>query len=304
MAGTSSTDYIKHHLTNLTYGELPAGYERADGTVLTESAWTLAQTAQEASDMGFMALHVDSLAWSFGLGALIMFIFWRAAKKATTGVPSGLQNFVESLVEFVDNTVKESFNGKNALVAPLSLTIFCWVFMMNLMDLIPVDVVPKLFELSWGAAGGDPHHAFMKIVPSTDPNITAGLSIFVFSLMIFFGIKVKGFGGFMGELTLHPFNAKNPVVQVLFIPVNFTLEVLGLIAKPISLALRLFGNMYAGEMIFILIALMFSAGIFMGLFGGVLQWAWAVFHILVITLQAFIFMMLTIVYLSMAHEDH
>jgi len=150
MAGTSSTDYIKHHLTNLTYGELPAGYERADGTVLTESAWTLAQTAQEASDMGFMALHVDSLAWSFGLGALIMFIFWRAAKKATTGVPSGLQNFVESLVEFVDNTVKESFNGKNALVAPLSLTIFCWVFMMNLMDLIPVDVVPKLFELSWG----------------------------------------------------------------------------------------------------------------------------------------------------------
>jgi len=304
MAGTSSTDYIKHHLTNLTYGELPAGYERADGTVLTESAWTLAQTAQEASDMGFMALHVDSLAWSFGLGALIMFIFWRAAKKATTGVPSGLQNFVESLVEFVDNTVKESFNGKNALVAPLSLTIFCWVFMMNLMDLIPVDVVPKLFELSWGAAGGDPHHAFMKIVPSTDPNITAGLSIFVFSLMIFFGIKVKGFGGFMGELTLHPFNAKNPVVQVLFIPVNFTLEVLGLIAKPVSLALRLFGNMYAGEMIFILIALMFSAGIFMGLFGGVLQWAWAVFHILVITLQAFIFMMLTIVYLSMAHEDH
>lgn len=304
MAGATSTDYIKHHLTNLTYGELPAGYERADGSVMAESSWTLAQTAQEATDMGFMALHVDSLAWSFGLGALIMFIFWRAAKKATTGVPSGLQNFVESLVEFVDNTVKESFHGRSALIAPLSLTIFCWVFMMNLMDLIPVDVVPKLFELSWAAAGGDPHHAFMKIVPSTDPNITAGLAIFVFSLMIFFGIKVKGFGGFMGELTLHPFNAKNPIVQALFIPVNFTLEVLGLIAKPISLALRLFGNMYAGEMIFILIALMFSAGIFMGLFGGVLQWAWAVFHILVITLQAFIFMMLTIVYMSMAHEDH
>lgn len=303
MAG-NSTEYIKHHLTNLTYGELPAGYERADGSVMSETSWTLAQSAQEASDMGFMALHVDSLAWSIGLGALIMFFFYRAARKATTGVPTGFQNFVESIVEFIDNTVKESFHGRNPLVAPLALTIFCWVFMMNLMDLVPVDVVPKLFELSWAAAGNDPHHAFMKIVPSTDPNITAGLSLFVFSLMIFYGIKVKGIGGFMGELTLHPFNAKNPFVQALFIPVNFVLEVLGLIAKPISLALRLFGNMYAGEMIFILIALMFSAGIFMGLFGGVLQWAWAVFHILVITLQAFIFMMLTIVYMSMAHEDH
>ncbi|MFT5592042.1 MAG: F-type H+-transporting ATPase subunit a [Oceanicoccus sp.] len=304
MAGTSSTDYIKHHLTNLTYGELPAGYERADGTVMTESSWTLAQTAQEAGDMGFMALHVDSLAWSIGLGILLMSLFYSAARKATTGVPSGFQNFVETLVEFVDNTVKESFYGRNPLVAPISLTIFTWVFMMNLMDLIPVDIIPKLFELSWAAAGNDPHHAFMKIVPSTDPNITAGLAISVFALMIFYGIKVKGIGGFIGELTLHPFNAKNPFVQALFIPVNFTLEVLGLIAKPISLALRLFGNMYAGEMIFILIALMFSAGIFMGLFGGALQWAWAVFHILVITLQAFIFMMLTIVYLSMAHEDH
>jgi len=170
--------------------------------------------------------------------------------------------------------------------------------------LIPVDIIPKLFELSWAAAGNDPHHAFMKIVPSTDPNITAGLALSVFALMIFYGIKVKGIGGFVGELTLHPFNAKNPLVQALFIPVNFTLEVLGLIAKPISLALRLFGNMYAGEMIFILIALMFSAGLAMGIFGGALQWAWAVFHILVITLQAFIFMMLTIVYMSMAHEDH
>jgi F-type H+-transporting ATPase subunit a len=304
MAGNSSTDYIKHHLTNLTYGELPVGYERSDGTVMTESSWTLAQTAQEAGDMGFMAVHVDSLAWSIGLGALIMFIFWRAAKNVTTGVPSGMQNFIETLVEFVDNTVKESFHGRSALVAPLSLTVFTWVFMMNLMDLIPVDIIPKLFELSWAAAGGVPEHAFMKIVPSTDPNITAGLALSVFALMIFYGIKIKGIGGFIGELTLHPFNAKNPVVQALFIPVNFTLEVLGLIAKPISLALRLFGNMYAGEMIFILIALMFSAGFAMGIFGGVLQWGWAVFHILVITLQAFIFMMLTIVYLGMAHEDH
>ena len=303
MAG-NSTDYIKHHLTNLTYGELPAGYERADGTVMAESSWTLAQTSQEAADMGFMALHVDSLFWSIGLGALIMFLFWRAAKKATTGVPTGFQNFVEILVEFVDNTVKEAFHGRNPIVAPLSLTIFTWVFMMNFMDLIPVDVLPSLFALGFDVAGHDPHHAYMKVVPSTDPNITMGLSLTVFAMMIYYSIRVKGIGGFMGELTLHPFNVKNPVVQALFIPVNFFLESIALIAKPISLALRLFGNMYAGEMIFILIALLFSAGLALGLLGGVLQWAWAVFHILVITLQAFIFMMLTIVYLSMAHEDH
>ena len=305
---TDATGYIQHHLTNLTYGKLPAGktYINDDGMVetTTDATWMLAQNAQHAADMGFMAFHVDSLIWSVGLAILLMFIFGRAAKKATTGVPSGMQNFVEILVDFIDRTVKETFHGKNPIVAPLALTIFTWVFMMNLMDLIPVDVIPKLFELSWAAAGGDAHHAFMKIVPSTDPNITAGMAISVFALMIFYGIKVKGIGGFMAELTLHPFNVKNPVVQALFIPVNFALEVLALIAKPISLALRLFGNMYAGEMIFILIALMFSTGMALGLFAGVLQWAWAVFHILVITLQAFIFMMLTIVYLGMAHEDH
>jgi F-type H+-transporting ATPase subunit a len=305
---TDATGYIQHHLTNLTYGQLPAGtdYINDKGGIseLTEATWMLAQSGEHASNMGFWAFHVDSLAWSIGLALFLMFIFGRAAKKASTGVPTGMQNFVESIVEFIDNTVKESFHGSNPVVAPLALTIFTWVFMMNLMDLIPVDIIPKLFELSWAAAGNDPQHAFMKIVPSTDPNITAGLAIYVFTLMIYYGIKVKGFGGFIAELTLHPFNVKNPVIQVLFIPVNFTLEVLGLIAKPISLALRLFGNMYAGEMIFILIALMFSAGLSLGLFAGVLQWAWAVFHILVITLQAFIFMMLTIVYLGMAHEDH
>lgn len=306
---TDATGYIKHHLTNLTYGELPAGYERldADGKVieeLTEATWTLAISGQEATDMGFWAFNVDSLAWSIGLAILLMFIFGRAAKKATTGVPTGMQNLVEVIIGFIDKSVKETFHGSNPIVAPLALTVFTWVFMMNLMDLLPVDVLPKLFELTWVAAGGDAHHAFMKIVPSTDPNITAGMAISVFALMIYYGIKVKGIGGFMAELTLHPFNMKNPVLQALFIPVNFALEVLALIAKPISLALRLFGNMYAGEMIFILIALMFSTGMALGLFAGVLQWAWAVFHILIITLQAFIFMMLTIVYLGMAHEDH
>jgi F-type H+-transporting ATPase subunit a len=299
MAGNSQ-EYISHHLTNLTYGKLPAGYVRhnEDGTTteLTSSTWTMAHGGEEAAAMGFNAVHVDSLGWSFGLGALIMFLFWRAARNATTGVPTGFQNFIEMVVEFIDNTVKEGFHGANKVVAPLSLTVFTWVFMMNFMDLIPVDVLPSIF----GAFGVH----YMKVVPSTDVNVTLGMSLFVFALMIFYSIKIKGIGGFVGELTLHPFNAKNPIVQALFIPVNFFLESIALLAKPISLALRLFGNMYAGEMIFILIALMFSAGVGMALLGGVLQWAWAVFHILVITLQAFIFMMLTIVYLSMAHEDH
>ena len=272
--------------------------QNEDGSTveLTEATWTMAHGGEEAAAMGFNAVHVDSIGWSFGLGALIMFLFWRMAKKATTGVPSGMLNFVEMIVEFIDNTVKESFHGSSKIVAPLALTIFTWVFMMNFMDLIPVDVLPAIF----GAMGV----GYMKVVPSTDVNVTLGMALFVFALMIFYSIKIKGIGGFVGELTLHPFNAKNPVVQALFIPVNFFLESIALIAKPISLGLRLFGNMYAGEMIFILIALMFSAGAFLGLMAGVLQWAWAVFHILVITLQAFIFMMLTIVYLSMAHEDH
>ncbi len=299
MAGNSQ-EYISHHLTNLTYGKLPAGYVRhnEDGTTteLTSSTWTMAHGGEEAAAMGFNAVHVDSLGWSFGLGALIMFLFWRAARNATTGVPTGFQSFIEMVVEFIDNTVKEGFHGANKVVAPLSLTVFTWVFMMNFMDLIPVDVLPSIFA-AFGVH-------YMKVVPSTDVNVTMGMALFVFALMIFYSIKIKGIGGFVGELTLHPFNVKNPIVQALFIPVNFFLESIALLAKPISLALRLFGNMYAGEMIFILIALMFSAGVGMALLGGVLQWAWAVFHILVITLQAFIFMMLTIVYLSMAHEDH
>ncbi len=297
---TDATSYIQHHLTNLTYGELPAGYERveADGSIveLTEATWTLAHSGQEAADMGFWAFHVDSLGWSAGLALLLMFIFGRAAKKASTDTPSGLQSFVELLLDFINYTVKEAFHGGSKLVAPLALTIFAWVFMMNAMDLIPVDVLPSIFGL-FGVH-------FMKVVPSTDVNITLGMSITVFALMIFYSIKIKGISGFVGELTLHPFNSKNMFVQALFIPVNFFLESVALLAKPISLALRLFGNMYAGEMIFILIALMFSGGMALALLGGVLQWAWAVFHILVITLQAFIFMMLTIVYLSMAHEDH
>jgi len=292
MAGDNltTTGYIQHHLTNLTYGQLPAGYERYDGSVLTEATWTMAHGAEEAAAMGFSAFHVDSLLWSFGLGVLFCWLFRMVAKSASTDTPGKFQNLIEIIVEFVDNNVKDMFHGRNPLVAPLALTIFVWVFLMNLMDLVPVDLVPELMKLV-----GVEYH---KIVPSTDPNITLGMALGVFILMIYYSLKIKGVGGFVKELTLHPFN------HWAFIPVNLFMELVGLLAKPFSLGLRLFGNMYAGEMIFILIAVMYSAGLFFGLFGGLLQIGWAIFHILVITLQAFIFMVLTVVYLSMSHEDH
>ena len=295
MAGDTltSSEYIKHHLTNLTYGKFP------DGT------WGIAQTAEEAKEMGFWAIHVDTMFWSIGLGILFLLFFMKAAKTATAGVPAGLQNFAEWIVEFIDTSVRGSFSARNDLVAPLALTIFIWIFLMNAMDLVPVDLIPWLTakgaEMFFGA---DPHHVYMKVVPTTDPNATFGMAIGVFMLVLYYSIKVKGIGGFVGELTLQPFSSKNPVVNTIFIPINFLLEFVSLIAKPISLALRLFGNMYAGEMIFILIAIMYSAGVVLGLFGGVLQLGWAIFHILIITLQAFIFMTLTIVYLDMAHHEH
>lgn len=239
--------------------------------------------------MGFNAIHVDSMLWSIGLGIVFCWLFRRVAKAAETGVPTGMVNAFEMIVEFVDSTVRDTFHGRNPLVAPLALTIFVWVFLMNLMDLVPVDLVPTL--LMWAGV------EYQKIVPSTDPNITMGMALGVFILMLFYSVKVKGFG-FVKELTLNPFN------HWVFIPVNLFMEVVGLLAKPFSLGLRLFGNMYAGEMIFILIAALFSAGIAWMLPAGLLQIGWAIFHILVITLQAFIFMVLTIVYLSMAHEDH
>ena len=280
----TSSEYIGHHLTNLTFGKFPDGH------------WGLAHSAAEAKEMGFWALHVDSMFWSIGLAALFSYFFYKAAKKATAGVPGPLQNFVEILVEFVENSVKGSFSGKNPLVAPLALTIFVWVFLMNLMDLVPVDVIPRIA----GAIGI--HH--MKVVPSTDPNITFAMALGVFALIIFYSIKVKGFGGFLGELTGMPFQTDNLLLKPVFVVINLFLEGVNLLAKPVSLSLRLFGNMYAGEMIFILIALMYGAGVGMGLFGGFLQFVWAVFHVLVITLQAFIFMTLTIVYLDMAHSEH
>lgn len=304
MAGseaTSGADYIRHHLTNLTYGKLPAGYERVDAdgkvTKLESGTWTMAHSSDEASAMGFNAIHVDSMAWAIGLGLVFAFLFKKAADKAHSGVPSGLLNFVEMIVEFIDKTVKETFHYKNKLVAPMALTIFVWVFLMNLMDLVPVDWIPVLA----GVISGDPHF-FFKIVPTTDPNVTLGMAFTVFFIMIFFSIQQKGAMGFIKELTLHPFHAPKWYVNIFLIPINLFMESISLIAKPVSLGLRLFGNLYAGEMIFILIAMMYSAGLFLGALAGVLQWAWAVFHVLIITLQAFVFMVLTIVYMSMAHE--
>ena len=251
--------------------------------------------------MGFMSINVDTMLWSTLLGIIFIWIFRKAAKQATSGPPSGLLNFVEWICEFIDTSVRGSFTGKNDLVAPMALTIFIWVFFMNLMDLLPVDWLPLIAGKIGEAMGHDAHHVYMKIVPSTDPNATFGMSLSVFALMLYYSVKMKGAGGFAGELTLHPFSSNNLILKVLFIPVNFLLEFVSLLAKPLSLSLRLYGNMYAGEMIFILIALMYGAGWGMGIFGGLLQMGWAIFHILIITLQAFIFMTLTIVYMDMAH---
>jgi len=269
----TSAGYIKHHLQNLTFGQT------ADGS------WGIAHSTEEVREMGFWALNLDTLGVGILLGALFSYLFRKAAVNATSGVPGRLQNFVEWIMDFIDDNVKGSFSGKNDLVAPLALTIFVWVFLMNLMDLIPVDYLPHFAQ-----ALGVP---YMRVVPTTDPNATMGMALSVFALVLYYSVKVKGVGGFIGELTLHPFGKWG-------LPVNLFLETVSLLSKPISLGLRLFGNMYAGEMVFILIALL----------PWWVQWTlnipWAIFHILIITLQAFIFMVLTIVYLSMAHqvEEH
>jgi F-type H+-transporting ATPase subunit a len=280
----TSAEYIKHHLQNLTFGQLPDG------------AWGIAHTPEQAKAMGFWALNLDTFGISLLLGVLMLFVFRRAAKSIAAGAPSGLLNFCEWSIEFVDSNVRGSFSGKNPMIAPLALTIFFWVFLMNLMDLLPIDYVPLLMhEL------GVP---FFRVVPSADPNATFGMAIGVFLLILYYSIKIKGVGGFVGELTLQPFGKWG-------MPVNLLLEGVNLIAKPISLALRLFGNMYAGEMIFILIALM--GGAWVGLTAGsitlygsqiLLSLGWAIFHILIVTLQAFIFMVLTVVYMDMAHQEH
>ncbi len=248
-----TTGYIVHHLTPLTVGE------------------------------GFWTLHLDTLFFSALLGILFIWFFKTVADKVTSDVPGPVQNFAELLIEFVDGQVKDTFHGRSKLIAPLALSIFCWVFLWNFMDLFPVDLLP-----STGAVMGID---YLRVVPSTDLNATFALSISVFGLIIFYSIVIKGPWGFAKELLFHPFGPW-------MMPFNLMLKLVEELAKPISLALRLFGNLYAGELIFILIALLPP------LLQPLLSFPWAIFHILIITLQAFIFMVLTIVYLSMAHEDH
>ena len=248
-----ATGYIVHHLTDLKIGE------------------------------GFWTFNLDTLFFAGLLGFIFVLVFKKAAESATSGVPGPLQNFVEMIVEFVDTQVKDSFHGRSALIAPLALTIFCWVFLMNAMDLLPVDLLPGIASL-FGIK-------YLRVVPSTDLNETFAMSISVFFLILFYSIKVKGPIGFAKEMLLTPFGPW-------MIPFNLLLKLVEELAKPISLGLRLFGNMYAGELIFILIALL------PWWVQPALSFPWAVFHILIITLQAFIFMVLTVVYLSLAHEDH
>jgi F-type H+-transporting ATPase subunit a len=272
----SSGDYIQHHLQNLQLCKADSG------------EWVWNDCAGN-----FWAVNVDSMFFSVLLGLVFITLFRSAAKKSSKGTPGKMQAFVEIVVDFVDSSVRDTFHGKSRLIAPLALTIFVWVFLMNLMDLIPVDWLPL------AAAGmGVP---YLKVVPSTDVNVTFGMSIAVFCLIIFYTIKNKGIGGFIGELTLHPIAPPTKGIGLLAAPLiiafNFILESVALLAKPLSLSLRLFGNMFAGELIFILIALI-------GWFQLPLHFGWAVFHVLIVTLQAFIFMMLTIVYLSLASEKH
>ena len=288
MASELTTEsYISHHLTNLKCGKTDVGW-----------------TCDPYAEMGFWSFHVDSLLWSVFLGFVFLFVFKKATpKKGSENVaPKGLQNFAEMCIEFVEDNVQSMFGSiKNTLVAPLALTVFVWILLMNLMDLVPVDFIPVLAghiaaavtDVSWIK---EPDDLYFKVVPTTDPNITLGMAFAVFMLTIYYSITVKGIKAFAAELTLHPFGKY-------LIPVNFVLEMVNFIAKPISLGLRLFGNLYAGEMIFILIALMlFFSSIWVGVLGFALHLIWALFHVLIVALQAFIFMALTIAYLAMAHE--
>lgn len=248
----TTSEYIVHHLTNLHIGH------------------------------GFWSVHLDTLIVSGLLGIVMFDLMAKAASRATSGVPGGWQNFVEMVVTLVDSQVRDTFHARSALVTPLAITIFVWVWVMNAMDLIPVDFLPQLTHV----AGVD----HFKFVPTTDPNLTFGMSISVFFMMLWYNLKFKGVGGFLHEVFTVPFG---PMLA----PVNLLFRIIEDIAKPISLALRLFGNMYAGEMVFILIALL-------GVWQLPLALPWALFHILIITLQAFVFMMLTVVYMSMASESH
>ncbi len=271
----TSGEYIQHHLQNLQVCRV-------------EGDWVWNHCAGN-----FWAINVDSMFFSVLLGLVFVLMFRSVAKNTSARKPGKFQAFIEIVIDFIDSSVKDTFHGKSRLIAPLALTIFVWIFLMNMMDLIPVDWLPMV-----GGAIGVP---YLKVVPTTDVNITFGMSIAVFVLILFYTIKTKGVGGFIAELTLHPIAPPKSGIGLIAAPLiiafNFILETVSLLAKPLSLSLRLFGNMFAGELIFVLIALL-------GVWQLPLHFGWAVFHLLIVTLQAFIFMMLTVVYLTLASEEH
>jgi len=282
--GGGSTEYINHHL----------------------HFWQV-----KVGDSAFMTLNVDTLIFTFVLSALFFVSFWLAARKVTSGVPGKFQAFVETIVGFVDGLVRETFHGRSKLIAPLAITIFCLVFLMNFMDMVPVDFLPWAWQSGHIAAGADPEHAYLRVVPTADLNTTLGLALAVFLLIQVFGIAHKGVGGFTKEIFTAPFHAHSTVGKIALAIPNVILRIIEEGVRPLSLSLRLFGNMYAGELIFILIALMTLNSSLahvstwaMGAMQLVAGFGWTAFHILIILLQAFIFMMLTIVYLSMAAESH
>ncbi|MBP6999381.1 MAG: F0F1 ATP synthase subunit A [Tepidiphilus sp.] len=277
--GPTASEYVVHHLTHLN---------------------TLGGPQKHIVD--FSVLNLDTLFYSVLLGVLTVYLLYRAAKKATSGVPTRFQAAVEILVEMVADQAKGVIHSAESrkFVAPLGLTVFLWILFMNTMDLLPVDLLPRIWEGVYAAMGGDPHHAYMRVVPTADVNATLGMSIGVLLICLYYNVKIKGFGGWLHELFTAPFGS-HPVLY----PVNFLMQIIEFLAKTLSHGLRLFGNMYAGELIFILIALLGGTATVLGFVGHVLAGtAWAIFHILIIVLQAFIFMMLTLVYVGQAHEGH
>ena len=277
--GPTASEYVVHHLTHLN---------------------TLGGPQKDIVD--FSVLNLDTLFYSVLLGVLTVYLLYRAAKKATSGVPTRFQAAVEILVEMVADQAKGVIHSAESrkFVAPLGLTVFLWILFMNTMDLLPVDLLPRIWEGVYAAMGGDPHHAYMRVVPTADVNATLGMSIGVLLICLYYNVKIKGFGGGLHELFPAPFGS-HPVLY----PVNFLMQIIEFLAKTLSHGLRLFGNMYAGELIFILIALLGGTATVLGFVGHVLAGtAWAIFHILIIVLQAFIFMMLTLVYVGQAHEGH
>jgi F-type H+-transporting ATPase subunit a len=280
--GPTAGEYIVHHLTHL-------------------------QNKPMAGVIDFSVYNLDSIFWSVLLGVVASFFLWRAARGATAHAPGRFQAAVEILVEMVDSQAKGIIHNAESrkLVAPLALTVFVWIFLMNAMDLFPVDLFPKIWEIIYGANGGDAHHAYMRVVPSADLSTTLGLSTSVLLVCVFYNIKIKGVGGWVHELFCAPFGA-HPLLW----PVNFIMQMIEFAAKTVSHGMRLFGNMYAGELVFMLIALMGGAaaaslpGILLPIGHIIAGSIWAIFHIMIITLQAFIFMMLTLVYVGQAHDAH